>query len=165
MRTLWFLLPNLVAFISQKEKNVRFFDCHLLTCSMRKLVFMRLMQNIDMCLLYKSDQIVRLVTHLIWYQKKFTHFYIIKWLLMALNPSWPNTCIAKTKIAAISLLMCLRKPICFKSISLKDIFILISLFWLNLFFLLTHWGRMMHIVMIMDMIMAWRWNIVNSSWQ
>ena len=51
------LVPNLVAFISQKEKNVCFFDCHLLNCSVRKMVLICLMQNIDMCLLYKSHQI------------------------------------------------------------------------------------------------------------
>ena len=49
----------------QKEKNVWFFDYHLLTCSMQKMVLMCLMQNIDMCLLYKSHQIVRFVSHLI----------------------------------------------------------------------------------------------------
>ena len=59
------LLPNLVAFISQKEKNVWFFNYHLLTCSVRKMVFICLMQNIDMCLLYKSHQIARLALHLI----------------------------------------------------------------------------------------------------
>ena len=32
------LVPDLVAFISQKEKNVCFFDYHLLTCSVRKMV-------------------------------------------------------------------------------------------------------------------------------
>ena len=59
------LVPDLVAFISQKEKNVWFFDCHLLTCSVRKMVLRCLMQNIDMCLLYKFHQIARLVSHLI----------------------------------------------------------------------------------------------------
>ena len=49
-----FLLPNLVAFISQKDKNVWFFNYHLLTCSVRKMDLIYLMQNIDMCLLYKS---------------------------------------------------------------------------------------------------------------
>ena len=60
-----FLAPNLVAFIWQREKNFWFFDYHLLTCSVRKMVLMCLMQNIDMCLLYKSHQIARLVSHLI----------------------------------------------------------------------------------------------------
>ena len=60
-----FLVPNLVAFILQKEKNVWFFDCHLLTCSVRMMVLICLMQNIDKCLLYKSHQIARLVSHLI----------------------------------------------------------------------------------------------------
>ena len=60
-----FLLPNLIAFISQKEKNVWSFDYHLLTCSVRKMVLICLMQNMDMCLLYKSHQIARLVSHLI----------------------------------------------------------------------------------------------------
>ena len=60
-----FLVPNLVAFISQNEKNIWFFDYHLLTCSVRKMVLICSMQNIDMCLLYKSHQIARLVSHLI----------------------------------------------------------------------------------------------------
>ena len=65
-----FMLPNLVALFSQKEKNVWFFDYHLLTCSVRKMVLMCLMQNIDMCLLYKSHQIARLVSHVInWFSK------------------------------------------------------------------------------------------------
>ena len=59
------LVPNLVAFISQNEKNVWFFDYHLLTCSVRKMALICLMQNIDMYLLYKSHQIARLVSHLI----------------------------------------------------------------------------------------------------
>ena len=59
------VVPNLVAFISQKEKNVCFFDYHSLTCSVRKMVLICLMQNIDMYLLYKSHQIARLVSHLI----------------------------------------------------------------------------------------------------
>ena len=67
------LVPNLVALISQNEKNVWFFDYHLLTCSVRKMVLICLMQNIDMCLLYKSHQIARLVSHLI------NHFS--KWML------------------------------------------------------------------------------------
>ena len=94
---------NLVAFISQKEKNVWFFDYHLLTCSLRKVVLICLMQNIDMCLLYKSHQIARLVSHLINHfpndclpcskimllylvaKIKFnTSFYIIKWLIVAI---------------------------------------------------------------------------------
>ena len=58
-------LPNLVEFISQKEKNVWFFDDHLLNCNVRKMVFICLMQNIDMFLLYKSHQIARLVSYLI----------------------------------------------------------------------------------------------------
>ena len=48
-----------------KDKNGWFFNYHLLTCSVRKMVFIYLMQNIDMCLLYKSHQIARLVSHLI----------------------------------------------------------------------------------------------------
>ena len=59
------LLPNLVAFISQNEKNVWVFNYNLLTCSAQKMVLICLMQNIDMCLLYKSHQIARLVSHLI----------------------------------------------------------------------------------------------------
>ena len=64
------LLPNLIAFFSQKEKNVWFFDYHLLTCSLRNMVIMCLLQNIDICLLYKSHQIARLVSHLIPYFSK-----------------------------------------------------------------------------------------------
>ena len=78
------------------------FDYHSLTCRVRKMVLMCLMQNIDMSLLYKSHQIARLVSHLINYFFKwmFTvsqenatkigtineilHFFIIKWLLMAI---------------------------------------------------------------------------------
>ena len=48
-----------------KVENVWFFDYHSLTCSMRKMVHICLMQNIYMCLLYKSHQIARLVSHLI----------------------------------------------------------------------------------------------------
>ena len=48
-----------------KVENVWFFDYHLLTCSVRKMVLICLIQNIDMCLLYKSHQIARLVSHLI----------------------------------------------------------------------------------------------------
>ena len=59
------LIPNLVAFISQKDKNVWFFNYRLLTCSVRKMVLIFFMQNIDMSLLYKSHQIARLVSHLI----------------------------------------------------------------------------------------------------
>ena len=70
-----FLLPNLVAFISQNKKNVLFFDSHLLTCSVGKIVLIGLMQNIDMCLLYKSYQIARLLSHLI------NHFS--KWMFTA----------------------------------------------------------------------------------
>ena len=60
-----FFAPYLEAAISQKENNVGFVDYHLLTCSVRKMVLVCLMQSIDMCLLYKSHQIVRLVSHLI----------------------------------------------------------------------------------------------------
>ena len=42
-------------------KTFGFFNYHLLTCSVRKMVLICLMQNIDMCLLYKSHQIARLV--------------------------------------------------------------------------------------------------------
>ena len=62
--------PNLVAFTLQKEKNVCFFDYHLLTCSVRKMVLMCLMQNIDMCLLHNSRQIACLVSHLNTYFSK-----------------------------------------------------------------------------------------------
>ena len=48
-----------------KWENVWFFDYHLLTCSVRKMVLICLMQNIDMFLLHKSHQISRLVSHLI----------------------------------------------------------------------------------------------------
>ena len=67
-----FLLPNLVAFISQKDKNIWFSNYHLLTYSVRKMELICLMQNIDMCLLYKSHQIARLVSHLINHFSKWT---------------------------------------------------------------------------------------------
>ena len=41
-----FLVPNLVAYISQKEKKLG----HLLICSVRKMVLVCLMQSIIMCL-------------------------------------------------------------------------------------------------------------------
>ena len=59
------LVPNLVAFISQRRKTFVFFDYHSLTCSVRKMALICLMQNIDMYLLYKSHQIARLASHLI----------------------------------------------------------------------------------------------------
>ena len=45
------LVPNLVAFISQKEEKHLFFYYHLLPRIVRKTVLMYFMQNIDMCLL------------------------------------------------------------------------------------------------------------------
>ena len=48
-----------------KGQKCFFFNYHLLTCSVRKMVLICLMQNIVMCLLYKSHQIARLVSHLI----------------------------------------------------------------------------------------------------
>ena len=48
----------------EKGKKVWFFDYHLLTHSVLKMVLMCLMQNIDMCLMCKSHQITRLVSHL-----------------------------------------------------------------------------------------------------
>ena len=71
MYKIWFLLPNLVAFISQKDKNVWFFNYHLLTCSVRKMILICVMQNIDICLLYEFQQIARLVSHLINYFSKW----------------------------------------------------------------------------------------------
>ena len=65
MCKMYLLLPNLVAFISQKEKTFGFFNYHLLTCNVRKMLLICLIQNIDMCLLYKPHQIARLVSHLI----------------------------------------------------------------------------------------------------
>ena len=65
VRKFWFLLSNLVAFFSQKEKNFWVLDYHLLTYSMRKMVLMCLLQNIDMCLLCKSHQMARMVSQLI----------------------------------------------------------------------------------------------------
>ena len=59
------LVSDLEAFISQNKKNVWFFEYHLLTCSVREMVLICLMQNINMCLLYKSHKITRLVSHLI----------------------------------------------------------------------------------------------------
>ena len=96
--------PNLVAFISQKEKTVWFFDYHLFTCSVRKMVFICLMQNI-----YIGSCCINLIESHAWYHTSFitfpyeclpcnkkmllnlvakmkiyTSFYIIKWLLMAI---------------------------------------------------------------------------------
>ena len=51
-------------YLAKWEKRL-VFDHHLLTCSVRKMVLICLMQNIDICLLYKSHQIERLVSHLI----------------------------------------------------------------------------------------------------
>ena len=48
--------------VSKGEKRLVF---HLLTCSVRKMVLICLMQNIDTYLLYKLHQLARLVTHLI----------------------------------------------------------------------------------------------------
>ena len=78
------------------------FNYHLLTCGVREIVLIWLMQNIGMCLLYKSHQIAHLVSHLINHfsndclpcikkmlpnlvakMKIYTSFYIIKWLLIA----------------------------------------------------------------------------------
>ena len=79
------------------------FRLSFLTCSVRKIVLICLMQNIDMCLLYKSHQIARLVSHLFNHFSKLMFtvchknatkfgskneilhiFFIIKWLLMAI---------------------------------------------------------------------------------
>ena len=57
-----FLLPNLVAFISQNEKNVWFFDYHLFTCSVRKMVLICLMQNIDVFVASISSNRTRGIT-------------------------------------------------------------------------------------------------------
>ena len=46
-------------------KNIWFFYCHLLTRCVQKMLFICLMQNIDMCLLYKSHRIARVASHLI----------------------------------------------------------------------------------------------------
>ena len=51
-------------YLAKGKKTVCFFDHHLLTRSVRKMILMWLMQNMDMCLLYKSHQIARLVSHL-----------------------------------------------------------------------------------------------------
>ena len=51
-------------YLAKGKKQKRLvFDYHLLTCSMRKMVLICLMQNMDMCLLNKSHQIARLVSH------------------------------------------------------------------------------------------------------
>ena len=90
------LLPNFVAFISQKDKNVWFFNYHLLTCGVRKMVLICLMQNIDMfCInLIKSHAwchtssvtfsseclpcIKKMLLNLVAKMKFHTSFYIIK---------------------------------------------------------------------------------------
>ena len=48
-----------------KGQTLWFFNYNFFTCSVRKMETLCLMQNIDMCLLYKSHQIARLVSHLI----------------------------------------------------------------------------------------------------
>ena len=65
-----------------KRQNVCFFNYHLLTCSVRKMVLICLMQNICMYLLYKFHQIARL--NLVAKMKIYTAIYIIKRLLMAM---------------------------------------------------------------------------------
>ena len=56
-------------------KTFVLFDYYLLTRSVRKMVLICLMQSINMCLLYKSHQIARLVSHFI------NHFS--KWMFTA----------------------------------------------------------------------------------
>ena len=51
-------------YLSRGQKRL-VFQHHLITCSVRKMVLICFMQNIDMCLLYKSHQIARWVSHLI----------------------------------------------------------------------------------------------------
>ena len=87
-------------FSRKRRKNVWFFDYHLLTRSVRKMVLICLMQTIDKCLLYSSHQITRLVSNLINHFSKwrlpcnkkmllnlveknkfYTSVYIIKWQL------------------------------------------------------------------------------------
>ena len=51
-------------YLAKCEKRL-VFRLSFLTCSVWKMVLICLMQNIDMCLLYKSHQIARLVSHLI----------------------------------------------------------------------------------------------------
>ena len=78
------LVPNLVAFISQKEKSVWFFVSRLLTCSVRKMALICLMQNIDVC--FPNECLLcnrKMLLHLVTKMKYYTSFYIIKWLLMA----------------------------------------------------------------------------------
>ena len=87
-----FLLPNLVAFISQKEKNVWLCDYHLLTYSVRKMVLMRLMQNIDYVFVVSissnQNECVprnkKMLLNLVAKMKFYTFVYIIKWLRMAI---------------------------------------------------------------------------------
>ena len=55
-------------YLTKGEKRLFF---HWSTCSVRKMVLMCLVQNIDMCLLYKSHQIARLVSQLINYFSKW----------------------------------------------------------------------------------------------
>ena len=52
-------------YLAKGEKRLFVFYYHLLTCSGRKMILLCLMQHINMCLLYKSHQIARLVLHLI----------------------------------------------------------------------------------------------------
>ena len=59
-------------YLAKGEKRL-FFNYHSLTCSVRKMVLICLMQNIDMYLLYKSHQIARLVSHLIHHFSKWMY--------------------------------------------------------------------------------------------
>ena len=46
-----------------KFSSIYFFNYHLLTCSMLKMILIFFMQNIDMCLLYKSHQMLGITSN------------------------------------------------------------------------------------------------------
>ena len=77
-----------------KWENAWFFDYDFLTCSVRKMVLMCLMQNIDMHAWYHASLITfpneclpcnkKIRLNLVSKMKFYTSIYIIKWLLMAI---------------------------------------------------------------------------------
>ena len=78
-------------------KNVWFLDYHLLTCSVRKMVLICLMQNIDVCLLYQCHQCYYLaangILHIFLYNLVTSYRYIIV-----------NSCIISFNLNCITLL-------------------------------------------------------------
>ena len=97
-----FLVPNVIAFILQEEKNVWFFDCHLSTSSGRKMVLICLYIYISVCCInlikshawYHTSLITfanecfqckkKMLLNFVAIMKFYTSFYIIKWLCVAI---------------------------------------------------------------------------------